>query len=343
MGGRGFAPQGFGGPMGEGPGRDGGGPQEGPMRGRAGRPPGPPPVSIAQLPTVTLQKELKLTDDQATKIGKIKQRFDEEREDLMPTQPKGGDEHAGRPRPTGDPELVRALDQSASHRMCNLLTDTQRQSLHELLRTVGDLQAAGIPAGTYEDLALTSDQKDKIAAIARSARREMREARGGDFEDMRQAMADLHDEVDAKVKAVLTDAQNSRLAAYKKDHPAPPMGPPPPGFGGPQPGRDQEGFGGPDGGPDGGPGGRGFGGPDGGPGGGPDGGPSGPGFGGPAGGPDGGPGRDGGPGPGGSDGPGPMKDSSSSDNDQGPAPSDGGPSGGPGTDAGPVDDPGQVM
>lgn len=129
-----------------------------------------------------------------------------------------------------------------------VLTDTQKQAVPGLLKTLDALQVSGIPIPVVSDLKLTASQKTKIQNLAEATRQEDRKAMDnaratGDFDSVREALQKSHKSVHDKVMAILTTDQKSVVSAFVKDHPqrgpggfGPPPGgpegdgpPPPPG------------------------------------------------------------------------------------------------------------------
>jgi len=202
---------------------------------------GPRPLSVANLSVAALSSGLRLTSDQKTKIAAIQSQFKQQRQALMPT-PGDGPPDPQTMRATMD--KVRSLDQQAATDIKALLTDTQKQALSGLIKTLDDLGFAGIPPETLGDLNLTSDQKTKITAFVEAAKQADRAAmdsarQSGDPRSLRETMRSDRDQAVQKTMALLTDAQKAVVTKFKASHPQPGpggFGPPPPGGGfGPPP------------------------------------------------------------------------------------------------------------
>ena len=105
----------------------------------------------------------------------------------------------------------------------------------------GDFRPSLLPRGVEEKLNLTSEQKEKLAAIQKEFDEKQKDKFGKIREDMKKAFEDrdreairkgmekmrevreaadkLRDEYRAKVEALLTDAQKKQFAELKKESP----------------------------------------------------------------------------------------------------------------------------
>jgi Spy/CpxP family protein refolding chaperone len=168
----------------------------------------------------SVQKELKLSDDEIKKIKEavdgINSKHQEERAALRNLQ---GDER----REKGQ-ELGRKVTEETNQALASILTPEQSKRLKEIT-----LQQEGARAFNGEEvqkaLKLTDDQKDKIKTINEDAAKDMRElfpqggrrgaggAGGGGavdaatFKEMQTKMAAIRKETLDKVTSVLTDDQ----------------------------------------------------------------------------------------------------------------------------------------
>ena len=243
--------------------------------------PGGPQISLADVPVSVLTRELKLTSDQQTKIEAIQKKWRTQMQSLRPQGGPGGPEGQGGPPPGGpdgpgdqggappaapegqggpggqggpppggpggpggpNSKLFQAR-QATIKSIEAVLTDTQKQAVPGLMKTLDALQVSGIPIAVVSDLKLTSDQKTKIqtlAATAKQADRKVMESahESGDFDSVRTAMQKSRKSVHDKAMAVLTSDQKQIVSAFAKEHPqqgpagfGPPQdgnGPPPPG------------------------------------------------------------------------------------------------------------------
>ena len=251
----GQGPQG-GPPPGGGPGGGGFGP------GGQGRPGGPgqgmrpggmnqPPINVTHIPIDVLASELSLTATQKDKIALMQRQFMQQARPPQPPQ----DGQGGSPP---DPEAmrarmdkIRALDQSTTRQIENLLTPAQKQGLPALVKTLEGLRSARIPLEVVGDLHLTADQKQQLSALAgrNDAQNPQRQQEGdqarrsGQFGATRNVggpQGQLHE----KAMALLTTEQRKTVTDFMQKHPRPQGGP---GFGPPPGGPGgQGGQGGPD-------------------------------------------------------------------------------------------------
>jgi len=155
------------------------------------------------LQNQSVQKELKLTDDQKKKLATINKEFRE----------KHKDDYAKLFNQDTDPKERGELSDKLNHEQMELvkpvLTDDQHKRFHQI-----QLQVRG--AGAFSDpkvqkaLKLTDDQKDKIKTIEDDARQEMRDIfqnAAGDREAAGKKFASLRKETMEKASNVLTDEQ----------------------------------------------------------------------------------------------------------------------------------------
>jgi len=155
------------------------------------------------LQNASVQKELKLSDDQKDKIKTITKEFRE----------KNKDELAKLFTPDLDQKERQEIGQKLNHEAMKLLTpvltDDQRKRFHQLELQVSGAQAFSDPK-VQKALKLTDDQKDKIKTIEEDARKEVQEIFQNAGEDRAAAMKKLgalRKETLEKVTTVLTDEQ----------------------------------------------------------------------------------------------------------------------------------------
>jgi Spy/CpxP family protein refolding chaperone len=167
------------------------------------------------LDNQSVQKELKLTDDQIKKVKEVTQSVrDKHREELDALRKQGA--QADREKRQ---ELFRTIGEETNKALAEVLTPEQNKRYKEIT-----LQQRGAQAFNDEEvqktLKLTDEQKEKIKTINEDAAKERRELfprRGGAggggppnpaaFEEMRKKMTALNKETMEKVTAVLTDDQ----------------------------------------------------------------------------------------------------------------------------------------
>jgi hypothetical protein len=153
------------------------------------------------LTNPSVQKELKLDEDQTTKIKEaVQQVRDKHKDDFAKLQDLGQDE-----RPAKQRELNQTVAKETMAAVSNILKPEQLKRLHQI-----ELQQAGTRAFTMPEvekaLTLTAEQKEKIKSIAEDSNKEMRELRQGG-QSNQEKIAALRKETNDKVQAVLTDEQ----------------------------------------------------------------------------------------------------------------------------------------
>jgi hypothetical protein len=152
----------------------------------------------------SVQKELKLTDDQAKKateaVQAVREKHQEEFQGLRDLSPE---ERGEKMR-----ELTKTMNDEQMKALADILNADQIKRLKQI-----SLQARGnqafADAEVQKDLKLTDDQKDKIKTINEDFGQEMRSLfqSGGDFQENQKKMASMRKEAMDKVVAVLTDDQ----------------------------------------------------------------------------------------------------------------------------------------
>jgi Spy/CpxP family protein refolding chaperone len=168
------------------------------------------------LDNQSVQKELKLTDDQIKKVKEITQSVRDKHKEELDALGKQGPQADREKRQ----ELFRTIREETNKALVDVLKPEQSKRFKEIT-----LKQRGAQAFNDEEvqktLNLTDEQKDKIKTINEDASKEMRELfprRGGAggggarpdpaaFEEMRKKMAALNKETMEKATAVLTDDQ----------------------------------------------------------------------------------------------------------------------------------------
>ena len=153
-----------------------------------------------------VQKELKLTDEQAKKAGDaLKAVNDKHEEERAAIRDLGQTDEAREKRQ----QLQKTITEESMKALSDVLSADQVKRLKQIMLQVRGAQAFADPE-VQKDLKLTDDQKDKIKTINDDARQEgqsIREAAAGDFQEMQKKMAALNKETMEKVSGVLTDDQ----------------------------------------------------------------------------------------------------------------------------------------
>jgi len=154
----------------------------------------------------SVQGELKLTEEQATKVKDVVQQVRDKHKDEQEALQKIEDVQE-RFQKFG--ELRKTMSNDFLKDVADVLKPDQVKRLKQI-----DLQTrrsfAFQDPDVQKELNLTDDQKDKIKTIGEDARKEMREiGQGGqgNQEETRKKFAALQKDVDEKIQAVLTPEQ----------------------------------------------------------------------------------------------------------------------------------------
>lgn len=190
-----------------------------------------------------VQKELAITEAQKTEIAQLfpQRRGGERAPGASPPPggpaggPRGGGGEAVPPPPggqggpgagprggqRGDPEQMRARQAEQEKKLQAILNSTQWKRFNEL-RLQNEGANALMREAVATELGLTQDQKNKLQEIQRTSMEGMREAmagarEGGEFnrEEMQAMMEKFRKDVEAKMLAVLTDAQRTKWTAMQ--------------------------------------------------------------------------------------------------------------------------------
>jgi len=157
------------------------------------------------LRTPEVQAELKLTDDQKTKVTDLLAKLREQR------QSQGQDFQSLSPE---ERQKMMADRRAAEDKqVADVLNADQMKRYHQLV-----LQQQGMTAvldkPVADQLKLTDDQKTKIQAVLDEQRAAMQELRqnnsGGDRTAMMQKFMDMRKQTDQKIASLLTDDQKSQ-------------------------------------------------------------------------------------------------------------------------------------
>jgi Spy/CpxP family protein refolding chaperone len=159
-------------------------------------------AQLLAIPEV--QGELKLTDDQKTKVTSMLEQLRSERQgqfqQLQGLSPEDRQKAMAERTAKEDTQVGAILDAD------------QMKRYHQLVLQREGAQAFMTPT-VADKLALTPDQRDKIQGIMRDQQQAMRDARQaaqGDPQAAREKMASLQKDTNDKVMGVLTDTQKAQ-------------------------------------------------------------------------------------------------------------------------------------
>ena len=173
----------------------------------------------ALLQNKSVQEELKMTEEQKTKIGELAKDAQQKREDVVGKFDfKDKDSFAKVKEAMADPknkEKLASIEQTHLKSALDLLKPEQQKRFKQI-----DRQVMGVEAFTKEEvikeLNLTDPQKEKIKAIVEEINKDRDELRksgftkGGDFKETQKKITALNKEGVDKAAAVLTDEQKTK-------------------------------------------------------------------------------------------------------------------------------------
>ncbi|MGV3618257.1 MAG: hypothetical protein ACO1SV_23260 [Fimbriimonas sp.] len=184
----------------------GGGQRRGMMGGQMGR---GGPAQLLQREEV--QTELKLTDDQKTKLSGLQDKMRDKMREMFAGG--GGGE---RPDPTKMREAFTKVNEEIQKEVDAILTPEQQKRLKELSVQRAGNGAVMIPS-VAKDLGITDEQKTKIENLQKlqgeATQALFQKMRDGelDGEQMREKMTANQKALDEEIGKVLTEAQKTKL------------------------------------------------------------------------------------------------------------------------------------
>jgi Spy/CpxP family protein refolding chaperone len=164
-------------------------------------------LAILRMPEV--QTELKLTDDQKTKVVSLSERIQEERRGQLQEL-----------RDLSDEERQKRMTEwrmSENKQLGEILNADQMKRYNQLRLQRAGLSVALAEKEVVDELKLTADQQTKVREIIQAQQAERRSlfqdgGGGGDREAMMEKMQALQKQTDAKLVALLTDEQKTKWA-----------------------------------------------------------------------------------------------------------------------------------
>jgi Spy/CpxP family protein refolding chaperone len=154
-----------------------------------------------------VQEDLKLSDDQ---VKKVDEQVEKQREVFAALRDLSPEERQ---------KEAASQAEATKKNLAEILKDDQLKRLKQISLQQRGGQALADPE-VSSALNLTSEQKDRIAAIQEGVQSEMRElfqagAAGGDREALQKKGQELRAATDQKILAVLTDTQQAKLKEMK--------------------------------------------------------------------------------------------------------------------------------
>jgi hypothetical protein len=186
---------------------------------------GPQGVNDLQIAgNAAVQKELSLKPDQVEKIKDLSQ---DVREEMMSQLQSAGIDFAGMRDLSGEErakkmaeiqakmaEIQKGINEKFMPKLAEALDKAQLTRVHEIA-----IQAAGsqalLDAGVQKELAITGDQKEKIASINKDFSGKLAALRGSDPGERQAKMHELSEEQTAKTTEILTKDQQAQFTKLK--------------------------------------------------------------------------------------------------------------------------------
>ena len=173
-----------------------------------------------------VQKELKLDDDQATKVNKLAEDMRAKQREAM----ESARDLAPEERRTKMMELSRTMNADADKALADILKPEQLTRFKQIRLQTRGADAFNDPA-VQAELKLTDEQKSKVRELMDNQMSQMREIfqnAGDDRDAARQKMMALRKQTNEKAVAVLTDDQKKAWTGMVGDpydfRPEPPPG-----------------------------------------------------------------------------------------------------------------------
>lgn len=166
-------------------------------------------VSAASLPVDVVDKMVKLTPEQKTKLTAIHDKYIADMKALPAPQP-------GQPVDQETRQKRTEINTAARTQIEALLTDGQKKKLEDGLKDLSALRAAGVPLELVADLKLTDEQRKQIAEIQKDTQAKRQALTP---EERRTKGRELNQEARTKIEAILTADQKAQIEKYRKEHP----------------------------------------------------------------------------------------------------------------------------
>jgi Spy/CpxP family protein refolding chaperone len=151
-----------------------------------------------------VRKELKLTDEQTKKLDEFRKK---QQEMFSGMRDLSAEERRKKM------QEMQSKMQEMNKEVTAMLTPEQSKRLKQLQLQAGSVMQALNNEEVKKELNLTSEQTDKIKAIADDMRAQMNELRqggGGDRQEMAKKSEELRKSTETKVMGVLTDEQKAK-------------------------------------------------------------------------------------------------------------------------------------
>jgi hypothetical protein len=187
---------------------------------------GPQGVNDLQVASnAAVQKELNLKPEQTEKLKDLAQ---DVREEMMQQIQAAGVSFQGlqdlapeerqkrmAENQTKMAEVQKSINEKFQPKLAEALDKAQLKRVHEIAIQAAGAQAL-VDAGVAKELALSSEQKDKLASINKDFAKQMAGlGRGGDATERQAKMHELSEEQTAKSTEVLTKDQQTQFASMK--------------------------------------------------------------------------------------------------------------------------------
>ena len=178
-------------------------------------------IYAVNAPMPMLDRTLKLTDDERSKIESIQDQFQESIHSLMPPRPRPG----ATPPAVGDRKAaetkIETIAKQAGEKVMAALTADQQKTLTRVLADLNDFRLVHIPYGAAKDLKLTPDQRSKVADIAAKTRKEIKAIRDASSDPRadHDKIAEILKSAGADTRKLMTESQKTALDTFLNDHP----------------------------------------------------------------------------------------------------------------------------
>lgn len=161
-------------------------------------------LTLATVPVSYMKSELKLTDEQVTKITAIQTKAQDEMKTARAAMTPGGDPMARREANMKAQEANKKTDEEIK----TVLNEDQTKILPDFMKETQALVGAGLPATTLGDLKLTSEQKKKIVELTDKMQADLKDVPRA---ERRTKQQELRKDLSEKAMALMTDEQKETL------------------------------------------------------------------------------------------------------------------------------------
>ena len=177
-------------------------------------------VTAVNIPVSLLDTTLKLSPDQKSKIADAQKQISDYRAQIMPMRPMERGGSSSRQDMRAVFEKMHAKEQDANSQILACLSASQKTELDAMVKQDSALRMVGIPIEATPSLKLTSDQLQKISAIADKTQKTMQDMMSSQGNGSgRDQFRTVIDTARSDAMKLLTGSQQAIVKQYQNNQP----------------------------------------------------------------------------------------------------------------------------